>query len=71
MSPPPSLFILAEKKFASGEEKFEWIAEKLHIAMPNSAKVIFSQEDIEDLIQEIYENLGNFLDDCKLNDSFI
>ncbi|WP_432408302.1 hypothetical protein [Wukongibacter sp. M2B1] len=66
-----ALMLLAEKKFDTGEEKFDWVAEKLYIAMPNSAKVIFSQDDIENLIQKIYENLGDFLDDGELNNSFI
>ncbi|WP_432400896.1 hypothetical protein [Wukongibacter sp. M2B1] len=65
-----ALMLLAEKRFDTGEEKFDWVAEKLYIAIPNSAKIIFSQEDIEDLIQEIYENLGDFLDDGQLNKSF-
>lgn len=61
--------LIAEKKFDVNEEKFEWVAKKIFLLLPDTAKVIIEEETIEDFIQNCYNKMMDGLDDGKFNDS--
>lgn len=65
------LMLLAEKKFADGdgEAKMAWVADKIWLLLPDTMKFVLSEEDLTKLLQELYEELEDFLDDGELNDS--
>lgn len=61
--------IAAEKKFDIGEEKFDWVANKVYLLIPDSVKLFLSDETLEEFIQKCYDEAIDFLDDGELNDS--
>lgn len=65
------LMLLAEKKYGQGhgEFKFNYVIERLYPILPNTFKVIFTEEELEDMVQNWYMEAKDYLDDGQANDS--
>lgn len=58
-----SLVVAAEKNFGggTGKIKFSYVAEKLYEKMPAVIQIMFTEEDIEDMIEEAVDKMKDFL----------
>jgi hypothetical protein len=65
------LILLAEKKYGDdeGNLKFQWVADRVYNVLPAPFKFFFNSKDLEDLIQSVYNNAKDLLDDGEINNS--
>lgn len=64
------LMLAAEKKFSDGDEKFKYVIEKLYVVLPDMIKYIFTEDEIRQWVQDLYDEfIIDYLDDGLLNDS--
>lgn len=60
-----NLILLAEKKFADkdGKVKFDWVADRIYNVIPIQVKFLFTSAQLEDLIQLVYQEAKDLLDE--------
>lgn len=60
-----SLVVTAEKVFGgkTGEIKFSYVAERLYAVMPAIIRVIFSEKDIANMIEEAVDKMKEYISD--------
>lgn len=64
------LMLAAEKKLSDGDEKFKFVTDRFYVLLPDVVKLLFTEEDIQDYVQEVYDEfIIDYLDDGLLNDS--
>ncbi len=56
------LMLFAEKRLELGEEKFDWVVKRFYDLLPDTAKILFREEDIELFLQKTYDELKDILE---------
>ena len=62
----------AEKKFgvdSDGTIKADCVVDRLYNIIPVQFKLFLTEEDLQGLVKEVYDNAKDWLDDKKFNDS--
>lgn len=62
-----SLVVTAEKAFGgkTGEIKFSYVAERLYSIMPSLVRLLFSEKDIANMIEEAVDRMKQYLNDTS------
>ena len=53
----------------SGPEKHQWVVEQAYNVLPSVVKLLISPKVFSSLVQEAYDELVDYVDDGKLNNS--
>lgn len=65
------LFLRAEHHFESGtgENKMEYVVDNLYRYLPNIVTIFISTETLQKIVQKIFDEVKDLLDDGKRNKS--
>ncbi|QNU67278.1 hypothetical protein EHE19_001660 [Ruminiclostridium herbifermentans] len=68
-------FILqAEKEITGtkkGQERFEFVIKELYLLMPKWLQIFITEETLKEKLQEWYNDVKDYLDDGKINNSIV
>lgn len=65
------LFLKAEHKYMSGEglEKFKYVIDNIYPYLPTTAKILISKDTLSEIVQGMFDEIKDLLDDGCRNDS--
>lgn len=64
-------FLKAEHEFMSGqgEEKMNYVIENIYFYLPNFVRLFISQDSLKEIVQKMFNEIKDLLDDGKRNSS--
>jgi len=63
------LFLIAEHKFDNGDERMEYVLDNIYNLLPYPITIFISRDTFRDILQKLFDEIHDFLDDAKLNKS--
>lgn len=63
------LFLKAEHEIIGGEDKMSYVVSNIHSYLPTMVKFFVSEESLKRIVQKMFDEIKDLLDDGKRNDS--